>query len=109
MREGNGNPLQYSCLENPMDRGAWWATVYRVAKSQTQLSDPHYYYSNYVLPCFSLSLSKMYCLTHRFWHSMYFHFSFQPPFPLFKIMYHSGDRQQAIRNIRLGNWRDVEI
>ena len=36
---GNGNPLQYSCLENPMDRGAWWATVHRVAKSQTQLSD----------------------------------------------------------------------
>ena len=34
---GNGNPLQYSCLENPMDRGAWWATVHRVAKSQTQL------------------------------------------------------------------------
>ena len=33
----NGNPLQYSCLENPMDRGAWWATVYRVAESQTQL------------------------------------------------------------------------
>ena len=31
-REGNGNPLQYSCLENPMDRGAWWATVHRVAK-----------------------------------------------------------------------------
>ena len=31
--EGNGNPLQYSCLENPMDRGAWWATVQRVAKS----------------------------------------------------------------------------
>ena len=35
---GNGNPLQYSCLENPMDRGAWWATVYGVAKSHTQLS-----------------------------------------------------------------------
>ena len=34
---GHGNPLQYSCLENPMDRGAWWATVHRVAKSQTQL------------------------------------------------------------------------
>ena len=32
--EGNGNPLQYSCLENPMDRGAWWPTVHRVAKSQ---------------------------------------------------------------------------
>ena len=37
--EGNGNPLQYSCLENPMDRGAWWATVDGAAKSRTQLSD----------------------------------------------------------------------
>ena len=35
--EGHGNPLQYSCLENPMDRGAWWATVHRVAKSQMLL------------------------------------------------------------------------
>ena len=37
--EGNGNPLQYSCLENPMDRGAWWITVHGVAKSQTGLSN----------------------------------------------------------------------
>ena len=37
--EGNGNPLQYSCLENPMDGGACWATVHSVAKSQTRLSD----------------------------------------------------------------------
>ena len=37
--EGNGNPLQYSCLENPMDGGAWWATVHGVSKSQTRLSD----------------------------------------------------------------------
>ena len=35
-REGNGNPLQYSCLEGPMDRGAWWATVHGVTKSWTQ-------------------------------------------------------------------------
>ena len=35
----NGNPLQYSCLGNPMDRGAWWATVHGVSKSRTQLSD----------------------------------------------------------------------
>ena len=35
--EGNGNPLQYCCLGNPMDRGAWWATVHRVAKSRTRL------------------------------------------------------------------------
>ena len=37
--EGNGNPLQYTCLENPMHRGAWWATVHGVAKSQTRLID----------------------------------------------------------------------
>ena len=37
--EGNGTPLQYSCLENPTDRGAWWAAVHGVAKSQTQLSE----------------------------------------------------------------------
>ena len=36
--EGNSNPLQNSCLENPMDRGAWWAIVQRVAKSRTKLS-----------------------------------------------------------------------
>ena len=36
-REGSGNPLQYSCLDNPMDRGAWRATVHRVAKSRTHL------------------------------------------------------------------------
>ena len=35
--EGNGNPLQYSCLENPVDRGAWWAAVHRVTQSQTRL------------------------------------------------------------------------
>ena len=38
-REGNGTPLQYSCQENPMDGGAWWATVHEVAKSRTRLSD----------------------------------------------------------------------
>ena len=40
---GSGNPLQYSSLENPMDRGAWWAIIHRVAKSQTQLKrlSPH--------------------------------------------------------------------
>ena len=36
-REGNSNPLQCSCLENPRDRGAWWAAVYGVAQSQTRL------------------------------------------------------------------------
>ena len=37
--EGNGNPFQYSCLENSRDRGAWWATAHGITKSQTQLSD----------------------------------------------------------------------
>ena len=37
-REGNGYPLQYSCLKNSMDRGAWWAIVHGVSKSQTQLN-----------------------------------------------------------------------
>ena len=37
--DNNGTPLQYSCMENPMDEGAWWAAVHGVAKSRTQLSD----------------------------------------------------------------------
>ena len=43
-REGNGNPLWYSCLGNPMDRTAWWATVHGVAEHRTRLSThpPHY-------------------------------------------------------------------
>ena len=41
--EGNGNPIQYSCLENLIDRGAWWATVHGVARSWTRLSDFTFY------------------------------------------------------------------
>ena len=40
--EGNGNPLKYSCLGNPMDRGAWQATVHGVAKSQDTTKQPHF-------------------------------------------------------------------
>ena len=43
---GNGSPLQYSCLQNPMDRGAWWATVCAVAKSQAQLSGFHFHFTS---------------------------------------------------------------
>ena len=42
--EGNGKPLQYSCLENPLDKGVWWATVHRVTKSQTRLRDEHFHF-----------------------------------------------------------------
>ena len=47
--EGNGHPLQYSCLENPMDGGAWWATVHGVAKSWTRLSDFPFTFHFYAL------------------------------------------------------------
>ena len=45
--EGNGNRLQYSCLENSMDGGAWWATVHGVAKSRTRLSDFTFTFSSF--------------------------------------------------------------
>ena len=45
--EGNGTPLQYSCLENPMDGGAWWATVHGVAESRTRLSDFPFTFHSY--------------------------------------------------------------
>ena len=46
--EGNGNALQYSCLENPTDRGAWWAAIYGVAKTRTRLMWLHF---NFSLSC----------------------------------------------------------
>ena len=42
--EGNSNPLQYSCLENPIDRGAWGSTVHGVAKSWTRMSNFHFHF-----------------------------------------------------------------
>ena len=48
-REGNGYPLQYSCLENPMDRGAWQAPVHGVSKSGTRLSDFHIHWYFYIV------------------------------------------------------------
>ena len=62
-REGNGNPLQqYSCLENPMDRGAWWSTIHRVAKSRTQLSNftSLLHFTSYFTIC-RLSTNQMKC------------------------------------------------
>ena len=47
--EGNGTPLQYSCLENPMDGGAWWAIVHGVARSRTRLSDFTFTFHFYAL------------------------------------------------------------
>ena len=58
--EGNGNPPQCSCLENPMEGGAWWATVRRVSKSQTRLRD---FTSLAVYVIYLLFLSLLTCLT----------------------------------------------
>ena len=56
--EGNGNPLQYSCLENPMEGGAWWAPVHGVTKSWTRLSNfTHSYIHVCVCVCLSVCLS----------------------------------------------------
>ena len=46
--EGNGYPLQYSCLGNPMDRGSWQVTVHGIKKNQTRLSDKHFHFQSYL-------------------------------------------------------------
>ena len=56
--EGNGNPLQNSCLENPRDRGAWWAAVYGVAQSRTRLK----WLSSNIHGCESWTIKKAECL-----------------------------------------------
>ena len=77
--EGNGNPLQYSCLENPMDKGAWQGTVHGVAKSQTRLSNwTCMYYSDWFLnaaPALHVSMLVL-CIffIHFFKIGMYFIF-----------------------------------
>ena len=57
--EGNGKPLQYSCLENPMDGGAWWVTVHGVTKSRTQLS--HFTFT------FTRPRRRLWCDTEKQW------------------------------------------
>ena len=65
--EGNGNPLQCSCLENPRDRGAWWAAIYGVTQSQTQLK--RYSSSNSILYwCFSFWLISLCIISSSFFH-----------------------------------------
>ena len=77
-RERDGNPPQYSCLENSMDREAWWATVHGVTKSQTQLSDwltRHFIVS---LQCWYLQgyskVSQLHKHTHTHTHTFFFRF-----------------------------------
>ena len=62
MGEDNGNPLQYSCMENPMDGGAWWAAVHGVAKSQTRLTDFTFTFHFYVLEKEIATYSRVFAL-----------------------------------------------
>ena len=59
--EGNGNPLQHSCLENPTDRGAWWATVHGVAKSPTGLSDFTFTFLQGIFPVQASNIGLLHC------------------------------------------------
>ena len=83
---GNSNPPQYSCLENPMDRGAWWATVHGVTKSQTQLSE----HTRITRCCSSVSKSCPTACTVERQASLFFTISRS----LHKLMYWVGDATQ---------------
>ena len=73
--EGNGNPLQCFCLENPMDRGAWWAAVYGIAQSWTQLKR----LSSSSSSIWSISTCKLESLWQ--WPGTYWSLFESPPFP----------------------------
>ena len=70
--EGNGNPLQYSCLENPMGRGAWWASVHGVAKYQTQLNDWNTHFNKN-----NLRTGKILCLSVKYFLNIYLFFNWR--------------------------------
>ena len=73
--EGHGNPLQYSCLENPMDKGAWRAAVHRVSKSQTQLKQVsiYIYIYIYIYMCVCVCVCICVCILFIFFPIMVYH------------------------------------
>ena len=92
--EGNGSPLQYSCLENPRDKGSWWVTVLGVRKSQTRLSIlTHVCYHAFIIPsCFRISClvySSIYLFAFPFFFFFFwfmksqFYFSHLSEIPIF--------------------------
>ena len=76
--EGNGNPLQYSCLENPMDRGAWWATVHGVTKRHHWSDLAHTHVTDYIFTWFLVNLyslsshQKAYFIRGTLLHSLFY-------------------------------------
>ena len=94
--EGNGNPLQYSGLENPMDRGAWWATVHGVAKSQTELSNVHFHFENLSNLCHKLLCVCLYttlCITHTQTHT-HIWWGLRMQWMVFWVLHETEDRQR---------------
>ena len=81
--EGNGNPLQYSCLENPMDGGAWLATVHGVAESQTRLSDFTHSLTCLIqisfLACSHLCMCVYVCLLNSLQFCHLYRYKYSPP------------------------------
>ena len=75
---GNGNPLQYSCLENPMDRGVWWATVHGIAKNQTWWVTKHTHTHRFLCIDYDANSSFKICVylnINNKTHSIYFYMS----------------------------------
>ena len=104
---GNGNPLQYSCLGNPMDRGAWWATVHWVAKSWTQLSTHVRMHSTILIlsgNCF-LNTSPYGLSTWLAWDTLY-HRSYQTSYAVVQYSKKQCSRRhichQSILNLQWG-------
>ena len=77
--EGNDYPLQCSCLENSMDRGAWWDTVHGVTKSQTRLHNPYFNFSSMICGAESYDFLPF---VYLFWWSFY-----SDILPIFKLDY----------------------
>ena len=90
--EGNGNPLQYSCLENPVDRGAWWAAVHGVTQSWTRLKRLSSSSSNilYVILFILLSASSNQNISFMFHLLTATHYPIYNPFPptKYKVIFH---------------------
>ena len=102
--EGNGNPLQYSCLENPRDGGAWWATVSGVAQSRTWLKQLSRYRKALDLTDTISFISKR--ITHR----QVFYCSWPHSFIKYNIfMANMNDSNSCIQNLRRRQWHPTPV
>ena len=80
---GNGNPLQYSCLKNPMDRGAWWATIHRVAKSWIRLKDLAYTHTPFIMLQYIFFYTQLFSVHSCFYTQLFELFFYTQLFEMF--------------------------